>query len=198
MNQTSSMSLPAIVSTRLEGDSTLRMVAVIAGATLILALSAQVAIPLPFSPVPMTLQPLAILLLGAALGWRRAAIAVLAYLAEGAAGLPVFAGGRGGAAVLLGPTAGYLFAFPVAAAIAGFAAERRWTRRPHLTVLAMAAAIATIHLGGWSWLAGPWGLGAERAFTVGVMPFLIGDLVKIAIAAALLPAAEKIVAKLGR
>ncbi|MGH9458472.1 MAG: biotin transporter BioY [Thermoanaerobaculia bacterium] len=198
MQQTTSLSLPSFVAARLERDSALRTIFVIAAASLILALSAQVAIPLPFSPIPMTLQPLAVLLLGAALGPVRAGIAALLYLAEGAMGFPVFSQGRGGVAILLGPTAGYLYAFPVAAAIAGWAAERGWTKRPHLTVTAMAAAIATIHLGGWSWLAGPMALGAERAFAVGVLPFLAGDAVKIALAAVLLPSAERIVSRFAR
>lgn len=192
------LTLPALVATRLAGESALRNVLLVVGASLLLALSAQVAIPIPFSPVPLTLQPLALLLLGGALGAGRAAMAVTLYLVEGATGLPVFAQGRGGALVLLGPTAGYLFAFPVAAAIAGWAAEKGWTRSPLRTIPMMALALAAIHLGGWSWLVAGIGLAPEAAFLTGVAPFLVNDVVKILIAAAVLPAAESIVARFAR
>jgi len=185
-----------MIAGRLAGDSAVRNAALVIGASLLLALSAQVAIPL--SPVPLTLQPLALLLLGAALGPGRAAAAAALYLVEGATGLPVFAQGRGGMAVLAGPTAGYLFAFPVAAFIAGWVARSRWTRSPLTTIPGMALALATIHLGGWSWLVGAWGLDARQAFIAGVAPFLVNDVVKVMIAALLLPAAEKIVAKFQR
>jgi biotin transport system substrate-specific component len=196
--QTTSISLPRAVAGRLEGSSLVRGALVVATGTLILALSAQVAIPIPFSPVPMTLQPLALLLIGAAFGSVRAAITATLYLLEGAAGLPVFAQGHGGIAVLMGPTAGYLLAFPLAAAIAGFAADRGWTKRPLSTLPAMALSLAVIHAGGWSWLTAAMGLGPAVAFAVGVAPFLIGDAVKIALVVVLLPAAEKIVARFAR
>lgn len=196
--QTSSLSLPQMIAGRLAGDSAVRNAALVIGASLLLALSAQVAIPMPLSPVPLTLQPLALLLLGAALGPVRAAAAAALYLVEGATGLPVFAQGRGGMAVLAGPTAGYLFAFPVAAFIAGWVARSRWTRSPLTTIPGMALALATIHLGGWSWLAGVWGLDARQAFIAGVAPFLVNDAIKVTIAALLLPAAERIVAKFQR
>src|SRR6267378_7772382 len=101
----------------------------IAGASLVTAAAAQLAIPVPWSPVPITGQTFAVLLTGAALGPRRAFAAQLLYLIEGAAGLPFFAGGAGGAAVLAGPTAGYLLGFPFAAALTGFLAARGWDRR---------------------------------------------------------------------
>src|SRR5689334_15576696 len=101
----------------------------IVAASALTALAAQLALPLPFSPVPVTGQTFAVLLTGAALGARRGAAAQLLYLAEGAAGLPVFAGWAGGAHVLLGPTGGYLVAFPFAAAIVGALCERGWDRR---------------------------------------------------------------------
>jgi biotin transport system substrate-specific component len=190
-----SVSLPTAIAGRVAGDSILRNAMLVIGGTLILALSAQAAVPLPFSPVPMTLQPLAILLLGAALGPARAAAVAVLYLIEGAAGLPVFSGGRSGLVALLGPTGGYLMAFPLAAAVAGWAASRGWTKSPLLTVLGMTASLAVIHAGGWSWLTAGLGLGAAAAFATGVVPFLAGDLVKIALAAVLLPAAERIVAR---
>jgi biotin transport system substrate-specific component len=196
--QTPSISLPRAVAGRLAGSSRVRSALVVAAGTLILALSAQVAIPIPFSPVPMTLQPLALLLIGAAFGSVRAGITATLYLLEGAAGLPVFAQGHGGVAVLMGPTAGYLLAFPLAAAIAGWAGDRGWTKHPLSTLPGMALSLAVIHAGGWSWLTAAMGLGPAAAFAVGVAPFLIGDAIKIALAAVLLPAAETIVARFAR
>ena len=163
------------------------------GASLLIAASAQVAVPLPFSPVPMTMQPLAVLLVGAALGsWRGASAAAL-YLAEGAAGLPFFSMGRSGIAHLLGPTAGFLFAFPLAAATAGFFAERGWTRSIPRTALAMAAALAVLHLGGFSWLVAGMRLTPEQALATGFLPFVLGDVVKVIFAALLLPTAQKLI-----
>lgn len=156
-------------------------VAAVVGASLLIALAAQVAIPVPFSPVPLTLQPLAVLLIGALLGPVAGAAAASLYLLEGLAGLPVFAQGRGGIAVLVGPTAGYLYAFPAAAFVAGLA--RGSILRIALT---LAAAIAVIHLGGWSWLVGAIGLAPAQAFASGVAPFLVNDLLKIAIATAVI------------
>jgi biotin transport system substrate-specific component len=159
----------------------------VVAASVVTALAAQVAIPLPWTPVPLTGQTFAVLLCGAVLGARRAFLAQLLYLAEGAAGLPVFAGGTSGAQVFLGPTAGYLVAFPLAAAITGAFADRGWDRR----FLTMAAAML---LGSLAIL----GLGAlglarfvsgGRVLEAGVLPFLIGDLVKAGLAALAFPAA---------
>lgn len=140
------------------------------------AIGARLSVPLPGLAVPMTLQPVAVLLAGALLGSRDGAISQAAYLAAGAAGLPVFAAG-GGAAYLLGPTGGYLVAFPLAAALAGGAAG---TAKPlWLAVLWLAAGLALIHLGGLSWL---WITGGRTAVeSVGVAPFLLGDALKVAL-----------------
>ncbi|RPJ40883.1 MAG: biotin transporter BioY, partial [Candidatus Latescibacterota bacterium] len=110
----------------------------VAFASLLLALSARVAIPLPFSPVPISGQSFAVLLVGALLGSRRGSAAVLLYLAEGAVGLPVFAGGAGGAAYLVGPTGGYLAAFLPAAFVVGALCERGWDKRVPGAAAAMA------------------------------------------------------------
>jgi biotin transport system substrate-specific component len=181
------MTIPRYVRERVVGGSATRNIGLVLSASILLVLAARAAVPVPFSPVPMTLQPLAVLLIGAALGTRRGGAAAALYLAYGAIGLPVFAHPLG----LLGPTAGYLIAFPLAAALVGLLAERGWTARVPLTVATMAAGIAVIHLGGWSWLA--IGVGAAPAFAAGVVPFIAGDLLKIAIGAALLPTAQRLV-----
>ena len=183
------MNLPRFMRERVVAGSSLRNLTLIVAASLLIALAAKVAVPVPFSPVPMTLQPLAVLLVGAALGARRGAAAAALYLLEGALGLPVFAHPLG----LLGPTAGYLYAFPVAAGVVGALAERGWTATIVRTAAAMAAGIAIIHLGGWSWLATMMNLGAGPAFATGVAPFLAGDILKIAIGTALLPGLQRLV-----
>jgi len=171
----------------------LRDALLVAGFSLVIAGASQVAVPLPFTPVPLTLQTLAILLTGMALGWKRGSLAVLAYLAEGFVGLPVFAGGTAGLVHLLGPTGGYLVGFVAAAALVGLLAERRFDRRPATTVLAMLAGMAVIHLFGAAWLS--LFVGATAAIAQGVVPFLLGDVLKIAAATAALPLAWKAVGR---
>src|ERR671921_1757190 len=147
------------------------------------ALSARVAIP--WWPVPMTLQPLAVLFTGAVLGSRRGSLTLLLYLAEGAVGLPVFAGGAG-IAYMLGPTGGYLISYPVAAGLVGWLAERGWDRKLVWTAVAMTLGLIVIYAFGVAWLAGFLGdLGT--ALIQGMLIFIPGDLVKIAIAALALP-----------
>ncbi|HEU5041164.1 MAG TPA: biotin transporter BioY [Gemmatimonadales bacterium] len=154
---------------------------VVAGAAVLVALAAQVALPVPMSPVPMTLQPLAVLVVGGALGARAGAAALALYLALGLLGLPVFAGGGAGLSRLLGPTGGYLLAFPPAAALAGALVGQ--VPRVGRTLLACAAGMVVIHGGGVAQLAL---LGGDPAlaFRIGFVPFLTGDLLKIGLAAA--------------
>lgn len=159
----------------------------IALATAIVALSAQVVVPMPLSPVPATLQPLAVLAVGGILGARAGAAALVLYLAAGLAGLPVFAAGGSGVSRLLGPTGGYLLAFPIAAAVTGFLATRAMARegtgaRLALVLLACAAGMVVIHVGGVSQLAI---LGGDPALAMrhGFVPFLTGDLLKIGLSA---------------
>ncbi|MBI2212050.1 MAG: biotin transporter BioY [Acidobacteria bacterium] len=190
---TSSFTLPRFVSERFAQKSAIRNIGLVVAASLLIAISAQIAIPL--QPVPMTLQPVAILLVGAALGSSRGAAAAALYLVEGLSGMPVFAGGAAGPAVFLGPTAGYLLAFPAAAWIAGLASERGWARSMMTTIPPMILAVATIHLGGWAWLATAMGLGAQKAFMLGVAPFWASDILKIAIAATTLPAAHGLLSR---
>jgi biotin transport system substrate-specific component len=149
-------------------------------AVAIMAVSAQLAVPLPFTPVPMTLQPVAVLAIGALLGRRMGLAALVAYLAVGMAGLPVFSLGRGGTAHLFGPTGGYLLAFPIAAWVAALGG----TRRLRTMIPAMVGAMVTIHAGGAAWLAI---LGGNAAFAwdAGFVPFLTGDLMKIGLAASI-------------
>lgn len=161
------------------------------GGTLLLALSAQVAVPLPFSPVPVTGQTFAVLLIGAALGARLGAATVLLYLAEGVAGLPVFTpGATVGFARLAGPTGGYLAGFVVAAFVVGLLAERGWDRRVGTAALAMLAGEAVIYAIALPSLARF--VPAERLLDAGLWPFVAGDLYKLALAALALPVAWRI------
>lgn len=154
---------------------------------LVVALAAQFAVPVPLSPVPMTLQPLAVLALGGLLGPAAGAGALVLYLALGILGLPVFAGGGSGLLRLVGPTGGYLLAFPVAAAVTGAVAAGA-PRSVLRILLACAAGMVIIHVGGVAHLAllgGDPGL----AFRVGFIPFLTGDLLKVGLAALIILAA---------
>ena len=163
------------------------------GASALIAIAAQIAIPIPFSPVPLTMQPLAVLLVGVVLGSGRGAAAAVLYLLEGASGLPVFAEGKGGAIWLAGPTAGYLLSYPFAAFVAGWFSERGWGGSMGRALVGMLAALAVIYAGGWSWLAVLTDPGT--AFAAGVAPFVAADIVKIALGAAVLPYAQKAVTR---
>ena len=147
------------------------------------ALSARVAIP--WWPVPMTLQPLAVLFTGAVLGSRRGALALFVYLAEGAVGLPVFAGGAG-IVYMLGPTGGYLVSYPVAAGLVGWLAERGWDRKLAWTAAAMTLGLLVIYAFGVVWLVGFLG-DLWASLVQGMLIFIPGDLVKIVIATLALP-----------
>lgn len=175
----------AVARYLIERSVAMNLLLIVAGSFL-LAASAQVAVNLTVFGVPMTLQPLALVLIGAALGSVRGAAAATLYLVEGLAGLPVFSNG-GSTASLLGPTAGFLFAFPLGAFIAGYFSEHGWTRTFLGTFAGMSAALVVVHLGGWSWLATAMQLGPVKAFQVGNLPFILSDLIKVAIAAAILP-----------
>lgn len=167
-------------------------VGLVLGGSLLIALSAQVSIHLPFSPVPVTGQTFAVLLVGALLGWQRGALAVLAYLVEGLSGLPVFAGGLAGPAVLLGPTGGYLLGFVAAAGLTGWLAERGWDRRSGSMLLAMLLGSTVIYLFGVPRLAAF--VGWDAALAAGLWPFLIGDVFKAVLAMLLLPLGWRLLA----
>lgn len=170
--------------------------ALIAAGSLLIALSAQVAIRLPFSPVPVTGQTFGVLFVASILGRARGPAAVLAYLAEGAAGLPVFAGLAAGPAILLGPTGGYLLGFVPAAWLCGALAERGWDRTPLRTTASMILGNIAIFALGLPWLARF--VGASNVWALGFWPFLPGDIVKIGLAAALLPLGWKALGARGR
>lgn len=159
--------------------------------TALLAITAQISVPM--WPVPMTMQTFAVVLIGAAYGWRLGGATVALYLAEGAMGLPVFANG-GSLASLAGPTAGYLFAFVAAAALVGALIEKGWGRSLLKTTLAMTLGTAVIFAGGLAWLSTF--TGVEKALVVGMYPFLPGAVFKIALAVAVLPMAWKLIGKL--
>jgi len=151
--------------------------------TLFLALSSYVQVPM--YPVPMTMQTFAVTLVGALYGWRLGAITIVAWLMEAAAGLPVLAGGAGGLAHFAGPTGGYLIAFPVAGAIVGWLAERGWNgNRMLLAFLAMLIGNALCLVLGAAWLSAL--IGVEKAVLLGVAPFVLGGILKSALAAAVL------------
>lgn len=176
-----SLSLPARRAPILSARSPSAKLALMAIGVLLLSLSSYVAIPMV--PVPITMQTLAVTLIGALYGWRMGAISVAVWLALGAAGLPVLADGGSGLQKFLGPTAGYLFAFPLAAALAGGLVQRGWDGgRMGLAFAAMLAATALCLLFGGGWLA--FTIGWEKALMKGVAPFLVGGVIK-SLAAAL-------------
>ena len=162
----------------------------IVGGSLLIALCAKLKVLLPLGPVPVTGQTFAVLMIGALLGPRRGCLAVLAYLIEGAAGLPVFAFG-GGLVEFAGPTGGYLVGFLPAAYITGFLARRGWDRRMSTTVLAMAIGNAAIYVCGLFWLCYLMGV-TTAVCAAGLYPFIVGDSLKIVLAAILLPSGWKL------
>jgi biotin transport system substrate-specific component len=168
-----------------------REIVLVLGGALLIALAAQIRIALPFSPVPVTGQTFAVLLLGALYGRTRGVATVLAYLGLGAVGFPVFAGGAAGAARLVGPTAGYLAGFVAAAFVVGALAERGWDRRPWTTAAAMVVGSLVIYAAGVVWLSRF--VGWDKVLATGVLPFLAGDAAKIVLATALLPVGWKVV-----
>ena len=190
-------STTAVLTTGLRGTR-VRDLALVLGGTVFIAASAQIAIPLPFSPVPLTGQTLAVLLTGASLGAQLATSSTVLYLAAALAGLPVLAptetdGHLTGADVLRMPTLGYVIGFVLAAFIVGRLAERGYTRSGARTMLAMLVGNTVIYALGLLWLHRA--LSATWADTIawGLTPFLLGDAVKVFIAAGLLPTAWRVI-----
>jgi len=169
-------------------DNTANIFAILLG-SLLIAVLAQVSIPVPFSPVPITGQTIGVVLVGGLLGARRGAMAVLAYLMEGAMGLPVFADMKAGAHVLVGPTAGYLWGFVFAAFLIGYFAEKGWTVKPTMSFLSCFAATTLILILGALYLATM--VGFNEALVMGFYPFLVGDVVKSAVCAGIISGVRK-------
>jgi biotin transport system substrate-specific component len=167
------------------------------------AAAAQISVPLPFTQVPFTFQPMVVLLAGLALGPRLALASQLLYLAAGAAGAPVFAASATlppGALRLLGPTGGYLLSYPLAAFVTGALAERGFARRYATSVLAMAAGLCIVYLAGAAWLG--WfaqiggasvAVGIRAAVLTSVVPFVAADIAKLLLAAGIVPAIWKLI-----
>jgi len=178
------------VATRADLSSAFRLVVVLF-ATVLTIVAAQVSVPLPFTPVPFTLQPMVVLLAGAALGPRLGMASQVLYLALGLAGLPVFAASPvlpQGFARLIGPTGGYLMSYPFAAFVAGHLAERGFDRRYLTSVLAMTAGLSVVFAFGVAWLAfGAPHAGLSSAIAAGLVPFIPADIVKLLVAATILP-----------
>lgn len=166
---------------------TTRSVLLVLG-TAVLALASQVSVPMV--PVPITLQTFALTMIGVLYGWRLGALTVLAWLGEAMIGLPVLANGSGGLAPFVGPTAGYLVSFPIIAALAGLLAERGWTGKRVVSSFSahLLANLLCLAIGG-AWLS--YLLGVEKGLALGVMPFILGAVIKSALAAALLMAFDR-------
>lgn len=184
---------PPVLASRILPNTRAATIVAVVGFALFTALMAQFVIPLPFSPVPITGQTLAVLLAGGVLGSRHGAASMLLYVALGAIGLPFFAQASGGWTVVSGATGGYLVGFIAAAWFVGFLAERRQDRSIVTSIPAFLTGNAIIYLFGVTWLAYSVGMSAADALSAGLAPFVIGDAFKIAVAGVLLPAAWKLV-----
>lgn len=169
-----------------------RTVALVVGFALLTAAAAQITIPLPWTPVPLTGTTFAVLLAGASLGWRAGAASQLLYNALALAGLPFYQDGQSGWTYATGATGGYLIGFVVAAAVVGFLAERGQDRTLATSVPAMLAGTAVIYLFGVVWLGHVLEASAVTALEKGMLPFVIGDALKLVVAGALLPAAWRL------
>ena len=188
-----------LIKTLLPQRSLLQPVILILLGSLFIALLAQVSIPLPFTPVPITGQTLGVALVGAALGRKLGFLTLITYLVEGISGLPVFAAGGFGIARIMGPSGGYLLAYPFAAALIGYLVERYGTDRKFFpTLLSMLAGDLITFTVGATWL-GVWLSvgnkfpGVMGVLIMGVIPFLPGSLIKASIAAAILPTTWKLI-----
>ena len=193
LSMTPSQSIASAVLGGGKQSLTNNILLVLAGSVLI-ALSAQIAIPVAGSPVPATGQTFGVLLVGMALGSRRGALAVIAYLLEGAMGAPVFALGAS-APALVGPTAGYLYGFVPAAFVVGYLAEKGWDRNPVSTALAMLAGNILLYVPGLIWLGLMIGTTPSKTLAIGFIPYTGVDIAKLILAAAMMPLAWKFLGK---
>lgn len=179
---------PAVLGDLLPG-SLARDIALVLGSAALVGIAAQIAVPLPGTPVPVTGQTFAVLLTGAALGRTRAALGMLVYLLAGIAGMPWFTEGGSGAGV---PTLGYVIGFVIAAAAVGHLAGRGGDRTPLRTVGTMLLGTAIMYAAGVPYLMASLDVSLAKAVDLGLTPFLTGDALKVLLAAALLPAAWKL------
>jgi biotin transport system substrate-specific component len=177
-------------------SSLLTDVLLVLAGTGFVALAAQVKINLSFTPVPITGQTFAVVLVGASLGALLGLASLGLYLFVGALGAPVYADGQHGWDVLTGPTGGYIVGFVFAACLTGFLAQKRWDRRFSSAVAAMLTGNVVIYLFGLPWLAAKIDTGLEGTLEAGLYPFVVGDLLKLYLAGALLPAAWGLVSRL--
>ena len=184
----------AIPRPRNRGGSLVFDVALVLGGSLFIAALAQVSIRLPFTPVPITGQTLGVLLVGTAFGWTRAFLTLGLYLAEIAVGLPFAAEGKAGLEVLTVTTAsgGYLWGFLLAATVTGWLANRGWDRDVRSSISVMLLGNVVIYLIGIPWLMAALDVSLLEALELGLAPFVIGDLLKLLVAAGLLPAAWRL------
>jgi biotin transport system substrate-specific component len=203
MAHTTGTTLLTTVSSRTDWSVPIRAAAVVFVAVLT-AVAAQISVPLPFTPVPFTLQPMVVLVGGAALGARLGMASQVLYLLAGIAGLPVFAASAAlpqGFLRLLGPTGGFLMAYPFAAFVAGWLAERGFDRRYLTSVIAMAAGLTLVFAVGIAWLAwfaAPAPVGFAQALQLAFYPFVVVDVLKILLAATVLPSVWALTGRQGR
>jgi biotin transport system substrate-specific component len=185
--------VPIRVGERL--NARVRDVALVVAGAMLIYLTARVSFPVPGSPVPITGQTFGVLLVGGALGYRRGLIGVALYVLLGVVGLPFFAEGKGGMAVIWGATGGYLIGFAVAGGLVGRLAELGWDRRLGGALGAMLLGNVAIYLVGLPWLKVVTGMSIEDTVANGLTPFLLGDALKLVLAAVLFPAAWWIVGR---
>ncbi len=183
----------SVYDTYIKPSSKLMEIPVLLTFNLLLIATSYLTLNIPFSPVPITGQTFGVLLIAMTLGKTRGSTVVLAYLAEGAMGLPVFAGGKSGMAALMGPTGGYLLGFLASAYLVGYLADRGWDKHWATSVFAMIFGTALIFVFGLIWLSRF--IGGESVMMLGFYPYLPGAVVKIIVASVILPSVWKFVGK---
>lgn len=174
----------------------LTSVLLVLGGAAFVAIAAQVSIDLPFTPVPITGQTFAVVLVGASLGALLGLASIGLYIFVGGLGAPIYADGSHGWEILSGPTGGYIVGFAAAAVLTGWLAQQRWDRRFSSAVAAMLSGNVVIYLFGLPWLAREIDAGLEGTLEAGLYPFVVGDLLKLYLAGALLPGAWRLVERL--
>jgi biotin transporter BioY len=192
MQQAAAIDLRPRVLADLVPAFAVRDAVLVAAYAVLVGLLAQLVIPLPFTPVPITGQTFGVLLGGMALGWRRAFAGMVLYVAVGLVGVPWFAGGAHGFSIVQAPSFGYLVGFVVAAAVLGRLAEAGADRNPLLTLGAMVAGNGLIYFFGVTWLMNSLHVSLGTAIALGLTPFLLGDALKALLAAGFLPGAWKL------